>query len=99
MHNKKLTNAARGENCTMGVLGTCNGNPETTVFAHFPDITHGMGHKATDWSGGFCCSACHDATDGRTNNPEFAGRAEWYMRRSQTRTMERLFERGILCLK
>ncbi len=100
MHNKKLTNAARGENCTLQIVGVCNGNPETVVFCHFPDYdTHGMGIKSSDLSGGNGCSACHDVVDSRVINEHFLENAEFYMRRSQTRTMERLFERGILCLK
>lgn len=100
MRSKKITQAAKGEQCTLQIAGVCNGNPETTVFCHFPDSSHGVGIKATDFSGGFGCSACHDVVDGRVRSNEFQGAAkDWYMRRSQTRTMERLFERGILCIK
>jgi len=100
IRSKKITGAARGEQCTLQIAGVCNGNPETVVFCHYPHESHGIGMKATDLSGGFGCSACHDVVDGRVRNPEFGGAAQdWYMRRSQIRTLERLFERGILCIK
>lgn len=100
MRSKKITQAARGENCTLQIVGVCNGNPETVVFCHFPDETHGMGQKATDLSGGFACSSCHDMVDGRVKKDNvYHANDNWYMRRSQTRTMERLFELGILCIK
>jgi len=103
IRSKKITNAARGEQCTLQIVGVCNGNPETVVFCHFPDRdTHGMGHKADDVSGGFGCSACHDYLDGRVP-PHDAARwrneRDGYLRRSQQRTMRRLFELGILCIK
>lgn len=99
MRSKKITDAARGEQCTLQIAGVCNGNPETVVFCHYPHESHGMGIKAADLSGGFGCSACHDLIDRR--NPRWLHDTdrEWYMRRSQVRTMERLFERGILCIK
>lgn len=99
IRSKKITDAARGQDCTLNILGACNHNPETTVFCHFPDETHGMGLKASDLSGGFGCSGCHDAIDGRARSEEFLGRRDWYMRRSQTRTMEKLFEMGVVKIK
>jgi len=95
IRSKKITNAARGEQCTLQIAGVCNGNPETTVFCHFPHESHGMGIKATDLSGGFSCFNCHSQIDRRTGTMGKEER-EWYMRRSQTRTMERLFEKGVI---
>lgn len=99
IRSKKITNAAHGQACTLNISGWCNYNPLTVVFCHFPDESHGMGLKASDLSGGFGCSSCHDAVDGRITCPEFVAHRDWYLRRSQTRTMEALFELGVLRIK
>ena len=99
MRSKKITDAAKGEQCTLQIVGVCNGNPETVVFCHFPDESHGMAKKADDISGGFGCFACHQVVDYVVVDFDYQENSNWYMRRSQTRTMRRLFERGILCIK
>lgn len=96
IRSKKITGAARGEECTINVAGHCNYNPETVVYCHFPDETHGMGMKACDLSGGFGCSACHDVVDGRVKDLMFDQDREWYFRRSQNRTQRRLIELGVM---
>lgn len=96
IRSQKITKAARGQDCTLNILGVCNHNPETVVLCHLPDESHGMGMKASDISGAFGCSACHDAIDGRALSVELLGKKEWYMRRAISRTMEKLFELGVL---
>jgi hypothetical protein len=98
IRSKKITNAARGEGCTIQVPGYCNGNDETVVFCHFPDESHGMGIKADDISGAFGCSGCHDFVDRRNYHPACPAESDrdFYLRRAQTRTMRRLFELGVL---
>jgi len=63
-----LTKSARGMPCTVR-LGGCNGNEETTVWAHLRSIRYGAGagHKPADFAGlgAWACSACHDIVDGR----------------------------------
>ena len=61
--NKKITDSARGEECQVRLEGVCNFNPETTIFAHIGG--GGMGYKANDIHGSYCCSSCHDAVDRR----------------------------------
>lgn len=63
----KLTRAARGRECQVRVPGICNGNPETTVLAHFrmSGTRCGVGLKPNDLQGAWACSSCHDAIDGR----------------------------------
>jgi hypothetical protein len=67
MKQTKLTKAARGRECQVRVPGVCNGNPETTVLAHFrlSGTRCGVGLKPNDLQGAWACSACHDAVDGR----------------------------------
>ncbi len=67
MRQTKLTKAARGRECQVRIPGVCNGNPETTVLAHYRLAgTCGVGKKPHDLQGAWCCSACHDACDGRS---------------------------------
>jgi hypothetical protein len=67
MKQTKLTKAARGRECQVRVPGVCNGNPETTVLAHFrmSGTRCGVGLKPNDLQGAWACSSCHDAIDGR----------------------------------
>lgn len=92
----KIRKAARGEQCTMNIVGVCNFNPETTVLAHFPSEYRGMSLKSPDLIAGFACSACHDAIDGRLSVGLSGEDREYYMRRSMYRTHRRLLGLGIL---
>ena len=48
--------------------GICNHNSETVVLAHVRmGGISGMGLKADDLLGAWCCSACHDAIDRRAH--------------------------------
>lgn len=61
-----LRKLARGKPCMVRIPGICNGNPETTVLAHYRLAgTCGGGMKPDDRQGAWACSACHDAVDGR----------------------------------
>lgn len=96
IRSKKITQSAKGENCTLQIVGVCNGDPETVVFCHFPDESHGMGIKADDISGGYGCSECHAVIDRRRALALSRQEFDWYMRRSQTRTLRRLIEKGVI---
>ena len=67
----KLTKASRGQPCSVRLPGVCNENPETTVLAHINGVRfgHGIGRKVNDLLAADCCSACHDALDGRVETP------------------------------
>ena len=101
IESKHIRNAAQGEQCTLGIIGVCNGNPETTVLAHLPDESHGMGRKSDDISAAFCCGACHDVLDGRVPWPDRFEESyrEWYQRRAMVRTWRRLVELGVVTIK
>lgn len=97
IRSNKIRKAARGEQCTLQIVGTCNRNPETVVFAHLPDPSHGMAIKASDVAGCFACAACHDQLDGRTPpTPEYREHKDWYLRMALQRTLARLFELGVV---
>lgn len=94
-----IRKAAKGEDCTLNIAGVCNYNPETVVLCHFPSETHGIGLKSNDLSAGFGCSACHDVIDGRSHIKLSKEDKEFYMRRSQFRTLLRLIDKGIVKCK
>ncbi len=99
IHSKKILDCAHNEECTIQIAGVCNYDPATTVFMHFPDESHGMSKKSDDLSGGFGCSACHDAVDGRVKSEEFKEYSDFYMRRSQNRTLRRLVDKNIISVR
>lgn len=61
----KLTDNARGQDCTLQLYPYCNGNTETVVFCHYNSARKGFGIKSPDYFGAFGCSACHDVIDNR----------------------------------
>ena len=61
----KITDTAKGQDCTIQLFPYCNFNPETTVLCHAPSEDKGTGIKSPDWWGAFGCSTCHDIVDYR----------------------------------
>jgi hypothetical protein len=66
----KLTKSAQGKDCTVRIIGYCNGNTETTVSAHVNGVRfgHGTGQKVNDLLAADCCSSCHDVLDYRVRS-------------------------------
>jgi len=93
---KVIMKAAKGEKCTLNIVGVCNHDRETTVACHLPDGTGGSNKLTGPLSIAFGCSSCHAVLDGRENVPLRAEDREFYMRRGMMRTMTRLVEREIL---
>ena len=89
----KMTEArksAKGQPCMVRIPGVCNGNPETTVLAHYRLAGYcGTGLKPDDDMAAWSCSACHDECDRRTQftNTEYARlcHAEGVLRTQQER--------------
>lgn len=71
MSQTKITRSARGEQCQVRIPHICNGNPETVVWAHANGSAagKGIGMKAPDYLGAYCCSNCHDVVDRRAHPP------------------------------
>ena len=99
MRSQAIRDSARGEYCTVNIAGVCSYDPETTVLAHLPDESHGMGKKSDDISVCYACSACHDAIDLRVNSGEYIAHADFYLRRANIRTIRRLIQSGIISVK
>ena len=92
----KIRRAAQGQVCSLRLPG-CNGNPETTVFAHAPSLDNGMGLKAApDWWGAFACSHCHDVVDGRVPNAETRALILERWLAGVFETQKKLFAMGLL---
>lgn len=95
VESKKIRSAARGQDCTVRLVGICNFNPETTVLAHLPCGQRGIGIKSPDNIAVFACSACHDAIDGRVKAD-----IDWRdMLRALAETQLSLIEKSIMVIK
>lgn len=90
-----IRQSAKGQSCQVRVPGVCNGNPETTVLAHLNG--GGMGAKASDIHGAYCCSDCHTFLDGGYANANCT-RAErdLYHLEGVIRTQRILMGQGLL---
>jgi len=92
--SKKIRNSARGEDCSMRLPGICNFNPESTSLCHINTVFKGTGMKSPDIFAFFGCSACHDAVDGRSNNPV----DPQDILNAMVETQMKLFEKGLIKL-
>lgn len=92
--SKKITQSAKGADCTLRIPGVCNFNPETTVFAHLNG--GGMGTKHSDLHGCYSCSSCHDWLDGRNyGSGERVFRDAEFLR-AMIETQNKLIEQGLI---
>lgn len=92
--SNKITQSARGEDCTLRIVGVCNFNPETTVFAHLNG--GGMGIKHHDIFGCYACRDCHDWLDGRVSGVGFRHHAQAEFLRAMVETQNKLLEKGLI---
>ena len=95
----KLTKAARGRDCQVRIPGVCNGNPETTVLAHYRMAgTCGVGCKPNDLQGAWCCDYCHGVCDGRIKAPEGWTREDIRLAHAEgvMRTIDILVREGVV---
>ncbi len=91
--SKKILKSAKGEDCTLRLVGICNFNPETTVAAHV-GVRRGMAIKCGDNMVVYACSSCHSAIDS-------AGRDQYASDklRAIEETQEKLIEKGLLVVE
>lgn len=64
VESNKLRNSARGQDCTLRLVGVCNFNRETTVLAHI-GFDSGWAIKCNDSMAVFACSDCHAEIDSK----------------------------------
>jgi uncharacterized protein YcfJ len=93
-----ITKSAKGEQCTVRIIGYCNGNNETTVLAHLSGIRfgHGTGRKVNDIHGAYCCSSCHDALDGRVRTNHTREQLQLWHLQGVIETQIKLIEKGLI---
>lgn len=99
LRSKKLTDAAKGQECTLEIPGVCQGGTETTVACHSPLLEDRQGTKAPDFAIAFGCMACHDAIDRRAKVNGQLLDGDWQriiFHQGMTRTLANLFARGII---
>lgn len=97
--SKKIMKSAKGEACTVRLIGTCNSNPETTVFAHIGK-RRGMAIKSADYFGVYACSSCHDAIDGRAKyDTDLNPNLPEDLLRGLEETQEKLVDKGLMEVK
>lgn len=90
----KIRLSARGEHCTVRIPTVCNHDPSTVVLAHLNGA--GMGMKAMDLHGAYCCSACHDVIDQRVRCEYPAPVIKLWFFEGMVRTQTALIEKGLI---
>jgi len=97
---QSIRDSARGEECTVRIVGACNSRPDTVVWSHVPSLVgdRGMGLKALDLCGAYACAACHDVVDGRRGLPPGASamsvRLDWFQ--GHMRSLVLLARKGLV---
>ena len=105
--SKKFRDLCRDQPCYLQIPGVCNGNSETVVACHSPNLDSlcghtGMGMKVSDAHTVAGCFACHDFIDNRSSgsldlvSPE--DRMEWWLR-GYFRWVDHLMSEGKLVVK
>ena len=61
----KITESARGEECTVRIIGVCSYDPAQTIWSHARHGAAGKGKgiKALDLAGAYACTSCDLAYD------------------------------------
>lgn len=92
-----LRNLARDRECQVRLDGVCNGNPATTVLAHFRMVgISGLGLKSPDLIGAWACSDCHDAIDRRRFTDLDLDYVRYEHLKGVVRTQAKLIELGAI---
>ena len=94
--SSKLTEAARGQECSVQLFPYCNFDSATTVFAHANSEDKGMAIKSPDWWGADACSVCHDILDGRKRVDIPQEEIQQCFIRGIYRTLKRRMEQGLI---
>ena len=97
--SQKLRDSARDQDCTLNIAGVCSYTTETTVLAHLPDESNGMGKKPDDISACFACSNCHDEIERKEGYSISAEDREFYFRRAMIRTWRKWIDMGLVSIK
>lgn len=96
----KITQSARGEQCTVRYWWVNYHDPETVVFAHSNKYRHGkgMGLKANDEFGAYACYRCHAIYDGHERRPDVVSKqyVDEKFEQGMNKTRQILKQKGLL---
>ena len=75
-HDQRIRDSAKGEECTVRIVGACTHDPAHTIWSHAPlqAAGKGRGWKSVDVAGAYCCTACDAVVDGQRHLPPGASR-------------------------
>lgn len=90
----KIRKSAQGQCCMVRIPDVCSFNPETTVLAHVNGA--GMGQKAHDFQGAYCCDKCHAVIDGRAKSDYTPVMIKLFHLEGVLRTQQLLFCEGLI---
>jgi hypothetical protein len=97
-----ITASANQMPCQIRLIGICNHDPATTVWAHANGSAagKGIGMKSHDLLGAYGCSACHDIYDRRVPLPMAYSRemVELAFHEGHQRSLLLLIEQGIIVI-
>ena len=94
MGKMNLRKSAKGQDCTLEIMGVCNYDPQTTELC---DVDYSGGRcLPSDVSAIHACSSCRELLYGyKSPTLEYANKTHWYVARALIRTHER-FARLVL---
>lgn len=96
----KIRDSARGEECTVRIIGVCTRDPKTVIWSHarWQSAGRGKSIKAIDLAGAYACTACDAVYDGQVKRPEGMTQQQvdmdWCM--GHFRSLLRLKEKGLI---
>ena len=95
----KIRLSARGEECTVRIIGVCKGDPAYTIWSHCRHGAAGKGKgiKALDVAGAYSCTACDAAYDQMAGVPHMTRDEvdlDWF--HGHVRSLVILSEKGLI---
>ncbi len=74
--DQRIRDSARGEECTVRIVGACTHDPAYTIWSHAPlqAAGKGRGWKSICLAGAYSCTACDAVVDGQRQLPAGATR-------------------------
>lgn len=97
--HQAIRDSARGEDCSVRIVGACSFDPEKTIWSHAPFGAGGKGRgiKAIDLCGAYACTCCDAVIDGQAPLPPGVTREmaliDWFY--GHLRSLVRLKQKGL----
>ena len=97
--SQAIRDSARGEECTVRIVGACTHDESMTIWSHAPlqAADKGGAIKSLDLCGAYCCTACDAVIDGQRSLPPGASRTsvlnDWF--NGHMRSLVKLRQKGL----